>query len=221
MPAVFVLDLAEALALDGARDHDRGLAGGLARLLQCLIDLLQIVAIDHDGAASERLDPVPVMVGLPFVFGRAALAEPVDIEDGGEVRQPVVAGLVESLPDGALRQLAVAGKCPHVIGQLVQLAAGEGDADCDRQSLPQRAGGDIDPGQRRRGMALQARTELAKGQHLVVGDHTDRLEDGVEQRRRMAFREDQVVVVRLLRIVPVIEEVPRDQHRHQVGGRHR
>ena len=221
MPAVFVLDLAEAFALHRARDHDRRLASGLTRLRQRLVDLLQVVTIDHDGAATECLDPVAVVVGLPLVFGWAPLAQPVDVEDGREVRQRVVTRLVESLPDGALRQLAVAGQCPHVIGQLVQFAAGESHTHRDRQPLTQRAGGDIDPGQRRRGMALQARAEFAKGQHLIIGDHAHCLEDGVEQRRRVALGEDEVVVVRLSRIVPVIKEVPRNQHRHQVGSRHR
>src|SRR5438093_2685095 len=133
MPAILVLDLSEALSLDGACDHHRRLSGSLPRLLQGLIDLLQVVAIDHDGAASERLDPVAIMVGLPFVFGWAPLAEPVDIEDRGEVREAVVAGLVEALPDGALRQLAVAGEGPYVIRQLIQFAAGERHAYRDRQ----------------------------------------------------------------------------------------
>ena len=179
------------------------------------------MAVNHDGAATERLDPIAIVVGLPRIFGWAPLTQPVDIEDRREIRQAVVARLVESLPDGALRQLAVARERPHMVWQLIQFAAGEGHAHRDRQPLSQGARGDIDPGQRRRGMALQARPELAKGQHLIVGDDAHRLEDRVKQRRRVAFGEDEVVVVRLSRVVPVIQEVPRDEHRHQVGGGHR
>ena len=221
MPAVLVLDLAESLPLDGARDHDGRLAGRLARLLQGLVDLLHVVAIDDDGAATEGLDPVAIDIGLPFVLGRSPLAEPIDIEDGGEVREPVVAGFVEPFPDRPFRQLAIAGESPDVVGQLVELAAGECDPDRDGQPLAQRPGRHIDPGKNRRRMALEPRSKFPEGQQLIVADHPNRLEDGVEQGRGMALGEDQVVVGGRARIVPVVEEVPGDEDGHQIGGGHR
>src|SRR6267378_2245311 len=114
---------------------------------------------------------VTVDIGFPFVFGGSALAEPVDVEDGGEIREPVVARLVEALPDRSLSQLAIAGERPDMVGQLVELATGERDADGDRQPLAERPGRDIDPGQDRRGMSLQPRSELAEGEQLVIADH--------------------------------------------------
>ena len=61
---------------------------------------------------------------------------------------------------------------------------------------------------------------LAQRQQLVVADRARRLEDGVEQRRGVALREDQVVVVRRLGVGEVVAQIARQQHRHQVRRRH-
>src|SRR6202022_1519049 len=125
-PVALVLDFPEPFPPEGARNHNRRLAGCLPRLLQGLVDLLQVVAIDDDRPAAEGLNSVTIDIRLPFVLSRSALAEAVDVEDGGEVRQSVVAGFVEPFPDRTFRQLAVAGESPDGIGQLVELAAGDG-----------------------------------------------------------------------------------------------
>src|SRR5438270_2407819 len=85
VPVLFVLDLAETLAFDGAGDDDRRLAGSLASLLHRLVDLLRIVAIDDNSPTTEGLDSISIDLRLPLIFGRASLAQPVDVEDGGEV----------------------------------------------------------------------------------------------------------------------------------------
>src|ERR1700731_2243066 len=99
VPAVLVLDLLESLALDGARDDDARPVAARPCGLERLVDLDQVVPVDDDRPASERLDAVAVDVEIPFVFGWSALAEPVDVEDRGEIREPVVTPLVERLPD--------------------------------------------------------------------------------------------------------------------------
>src|SRR5438094_6308202 len=144
VPVLFVLDLAEALALDRARDHDGGLGGGLARLPQRLVDLLEVVTVDDNRTAATGLDPVAVDIGLPFVFGGSPLSEAIDVEDGGEIRKSVEAGLVEPFPDRSLGQLAIARQRPDMVGELVELATGERHAHGDRQPLAERAGGHVD-----------------------------------------------------------------------------
>src|SRR5580693_4043468 len=70
-------------------------------------------------------------------------------------------------------------------------------------------------------MTFQAGAEAAvAGHQLLVGHDTDRLENRVQQGRGMALGEDEVVVARLIRVVPVIAEVPADQDSQQVGGGH-
>ena len=70
-------------------------------------------------------------------------------------------------------------------------------------------------------MALDPAAELAKGEHLLVADGARRLVHGVQQRRGVALREDEVVVARVVRRAEVVVQVLADQHRHQVGGGHR
>ena len=109
----------------------------------------------------------------------------------------------------------------HAVRQLVQVAAGHRDADRDRQALAERARRHVGRRDARGGVALEARVELAERQQLVVVDRAGRLEDRVVQRRRVALGEDQVVVGRVGRVLVVQPQVPVEQHRHQVGGRHR
>src|SRR3981081_3406944 len=83
------------------------------------------------------------------------------------------------------------------------------------------AGRGVDPGQDRRRVTLEWRTELAEGQHLGVGDYAHRLEDRVDERRSVSLGEDQVVVVGLVRVLPVVVEMIADEAREQVGRGHR
>ena len=80
------------------------------------------------------------------MHGRAALAEPVDVDDRDQVAQLGVAGVLEGLPHRALGQLGVAAEHPDPQVGVLEPVAGERDADRDRQALAERAGGDVDPG---------------------------------------------------------------------------
>ena len=154
MPAILVLDLGEALALDGAsQDHGRAIGRG-SRALQRHVDLLDVVAVDHHGLYAERLGPAPVGIEVPTELSFPALAEAIDIDNRGEVGQAVKGGLVESLPDRALADLGVAAENPDVVGQPVQLLAGHRDADRDWEALPERTGGYVNPRKDRSGVTL-------------------------------------------------------------------
>ncbi len=221
MPAVLVLDERDALALDRMRHDHRRTVGVAQRLLEGMVDLFQVVTVDLDRIPAERPGARRVGFDIPAQHRLAALAEPIDVDDRGQVVQLVVRGVVERLPHRALGHLAVAQQDPHVVGQLVQILAGQADADADRQALAERTGGHVDPRDQRRRMALQPTAELAEGQQLVVGHRPRGLVERVEQRRRVPFGEDQVVVERVVRLIEVVGEVFGEQHRHQVGGGHR
>src|SRR5262245_57646367 len=155
MPAVFVLDLREAFAFQCPGDDDGRLACGLACPGKGGVDLLDVVAIDQYRESAEGLRPLTIDVNVPAVLGLATLAEPVDVEYGCQVGEPVVPGLVDSLPDRALCQLGIAAKGPDVEGQLVQVHTRQGDPDCDRQALTKRACGNVHPRYCRCGMPLK------------------------------------------------------------------
>ena len=203
-----VLDRGDAGALLGAgEDHRR--AVGLERLRIGRVDRLEVVAVDllhvpvaGRGARRQR-------GGVPLVHGRAALAEPVDVDDRDQVVEAGVAGLLEGLPHRALGELGVAAEHPDAEVGALEPLAGERDADRDRQALAERAGGDVDPGDLRRRVALQARAELAEGEQLLVVDRAGHLVHAVEQRRGVALGEDEVVVGRVLGRREVVAQVAR------------
>ena len=200
MLAVLVLDRLHALALLGPRDDRDRLAGRGLGLGVGGLDRVHVVAVDRDRLPAERLDPAHVAVEVPAEHRLARLAEPVDVDDRGQVVEPLPAGVLEGLPHRALGHLGVAAQHPHAVGQLVQRPARHRDADADRQALAERAGGHVGRRDPRRGVALEPRVELAERQQLLVVDRADRLQDRVVERRRVALGEDQVVVGRVVRV---------------------
>src|ERR1700694_6238221 len=99
MPAILVLDLRKAFALDRLGDDHGRLARRRKRGAVGAVDRGDVVAVDDDREAAERLDPAAGGVEGPAGLGLAALAEPGDVEDGCEIGKLVEAGLVERLPD--------------------------------------------------------------------------------------------------------------------------
>ena len=169
MLVLLVLDRGDAGALLGAgEDHRRAVGGerlrvgGVDRLEVVAVDLLHVPAAGR-GARRQR-------GGVPLVHGRAALAEPVDVDDRDQVVEAGVAGVLEGLPHRALGELGVAAEDPDPEVGLLEPLAGERDPDRDRQALAERAGGDVDPGDLRGRVALQAGAELAEGEQLLVVD---------------------------------------------------
>jgi hypothetical protein len=129
-----------------------------------------------------------------------------------------VTGVVERLPDRSFSGLAVSDEDPHVVRSLEDALSGERDTDADRQALTERARRHVDPREDRRGVPFQAAPELAEGQELVVVDGAGGLEHRVDQRRRVAFREDEVIVRRVVRLPEVVAQMPREEDRDQIGS---
>jgi hypothetical protein len=97
VPAILVLDLGEALALHRFGEHD-GRVTSVPGRCQRLVDLGDVVSVDGDGGAAEGLGTPLVGGHVPFQLGGATLAEPVHVDDRGEVAELVVGGLVQRLP---------------------------------------------------------------------------------------------------------------------------
>ena len=98
----------------------------------------------------------------------AGLAQPIHVDDGGQVGQAVEGGGLERLPDRALGHLRVAAQAPDPVREPVQSLPAQRNADRDRQPLAQRAGGHVDPRQDRRRVSLDPAAGLAEGEHLGV-----------------------------------------------------
>jgi len=214
----FVFYFGHTAALDGTGDDGRGPAGGGQGLGVRPVDGRGIVTVDLDGVPAEGTDPPGVRLGVPLVPRGAALPEAVDVDDGGKPFEPLVAGELEGLPDGALGELAVAAEHPDVVRQAVQPGAGHGEAGADGQALAERAGGNLHPWQSRRRVALQPAAEPAVAQQLLVADSAGRTQHRVQQGRGVPLGEDQVVVVGVVRVPHVVPQVAREQDGHEVGG---
>src|SRR5207248_1236234 len=80
------------------------------------VDGGDVVAVADDRVPAEGPGPLGVGVEVPAVHGLARLAQAVDVDDGGDVVEAVVGGVLERLPDGALGDLRVAAQHRHEIG---------------------------------------------------------------------------------------------------------
>jgi len=220
VPALLVFDERHALSFHRPGEHRRRL-GRAASALERVVDLGEVVSVDDDRVDAERADARRVRAHVPLELGGPALAEPIHVDDGGEIRETFVTGVVERFPDRALGRLAVSDEDPHVIRRLEHPLSGEGDADADRQALSERAGRDVHPREDGRGMPLQAASELAEGHELIVVDRAGRLEHRVDKGRRVAFREDEVIVRGVVGLAKVVAQMPGEEDRDEVGGRER
>lgn len=94
-----VLDADEVLALEGLGDDDGGLARVLLGLFDGLLDLDDIVAVDHVDVPAEAGPPRLVDVNLVLERCRLRLAQSVAVQEGNHVVQLVIGREGRSLPD--------------------------------------------------------------------------------------------------------------------------
>src|SRR5829696_9764388 len=137
--AGLVLDRRYALALLGPGDDHGRRPGRRDRLVERGGDRVDVVAVDGDRVPAERLGAADVAVEVPADHRLARLAEPVDVDDRGQVVQLVERRVLERLPDRALGHLRVAAQAPDPVRQPVEPLARQRHADCDRQPLAERA----------------------------------------------------------------------------------
>ena len=220
MPALLVLEKRHAFAFDGASE-DGCRALGTARTCGRVVDLREVMAIDNARIDPERSDARGVRVHVPLQLGRPALAEAIDIDDRGEIGEDLVSCVVERLPDRSLGGLAIAHEHPHVERRREWALRRERDADPDRKPLAERPGGNVDPREHRRGMALEPAPELAERHELVVRDRAGRLQHRVHERRGMTLGKDPMVIRRILGMREVAAQVSREEDRHEIGRRQR
>ena len=129
VPAALVLDLRVPLALERLGDDRRRLPARRLRLAVRGVDLLHVVAVDLDRMPAEGAQAVGVRGQIPAVHGLSALAEPVDVDDRGQVVELVEGGVFGCLPHRALGHLAVAADHPDPERQAVEPLPGERHPD--------------------------------------------------------------------------------------------
>ncbi len=125
-----------------------------------MVDIIQVMAVNLNRMPAKRAGPVGVGLNVPSQLGLASLSQTIDVDDGSHVGEVVVGGLVETFPYGALRGFAVSHQHPHTIRKLVEILAGQRDADSNGQALTKRARGHIDIRNNGYGMTLDRAAEL-------------------------------------------------------------
>ena len=155
------------------------------------------------------------------MHGLARLAEPVDVDDRGEVVEARNRRRARTPPRSSPRPSHSRRTAPR------RGTAGARGA-CRRARRRRRSAGPARVSRwPRRPMAARESggprggSRAAEGQQLLVGDRAGRLEHAVVERRGVPLGEDQVIVAGVLGMVEVVAQVAGEQHRHQVGGGHR
>ena len=123
--AVHVFQERDPASLLGLSDDQGRRPGLIQRLCISLVDLFGVVAVDLDRVPAEGLGAGDVVVAVPAVHRLAGLAEAVHVQNGYEVVELVVGGVLEGLPHRALCHLGVAAKHPDPVGEFIQVLAGQ------------------------------------------------------------------------------------------------
>src|SRR6266403_132383 len=151
VPLRVVLHERHALALDGVRHHQRRRALRGLGLVERLVDLCHVVAVDLDHRPAERLPLGDDGLEIEHLADEVVELDLVVVDDHGEVVDGMV-GTPElrrghrRLPHLALLDLAVAEDAIDTRGRARELGA-EGQPERDREALSERAGSRLDPGQ--------------------------------------------------------------------------
>src|SRR5439155_6604350 len=93
VPALLVLDERDAFSFHGPGEHG-GRPACTPGALERVVDLGEVVAVDDDGIDAESADPRRVRAHVPLELGWPALAEPIDVDERGEVREAFVTSML-------------------------------------------------------------------------------------------------------------------------------
>lgn len=99
MPVFQVLDVGEVLAFERLGDEGGGLVFGASGHMESFDQLFDVVSINDNGVPAKGLETLLVDVHLVAEGSWLGLAKTVDVEDGTQVVQLVVAGEVDGFPD--------------------------------------------------------------------------------------------------------------------------
>ena len=210
MPAVAALDQRHTLALEGPREDDGRAAVRVPRFGQRIQQLAEIVSVDHDGVPAEGAPAPRVRVHVVAPLGRPALAEAVDVGDDAQVVEVEIRPGLRRFPHRSLRRLAVA---QQYVGAVIGSKAAriQGNPDCCADPLPKGPGRDVDERQPGRGVTFEVALQSSQRQQLAAVDEAGLGPGCVQQRRRVALRQHEPVVVVVLRVARIEPHLPEEQ----------
>jgi len=210
-----------------AADQARPLVGD--RLFQCAADLAGVEPVALGRVpATRRIARHHVLVAREV--GRTVDGDSIVVPQHDQPPELQMPGEPDRLMVDALHQIAVAGDDEGPVVDLVvavnrvQMPLGDRHPDRHREPLPERAGGRLDPGKLEILRVPGARAvQLAKALDVVERRPriSGQVEQGVDQHRAVAGRQDETVAVRPGRVGGVVFQVPGEQCGRRVGHAHR
>ena len=221
MPVVLVLQEGNARTFVGFGD-DSEWAFVQADAAQDFHDFFHIMAVvEGFNAPAKGFKTFDVNVDVVTERRRLTLAEAVDVHNRDEIAQLVIARERSGFPDRTFGNFAVTEENIGVVIQLI-LSCGERHTDADAKSLTERTRRHIGERKARRRMTFEVVAKLAEFQQFGNRDKAVFRPCSVKQRRSVAFRENEAVVVVVMRILRVIlhvaEEECRDNIRRRAAG---
>ena len=199
-------------------DHTGPIAPFGPTFLECAGDRLVVVPVDREGVPSESTETLCIPVDIEAVHGSLALAHAVNVDDGIQVVHPVITRQRGRLPHRALGALTVSHQYIRVVRRSVHPRS-QRHAQRGRQPLSQGSRRDADPWDPRRRVAFQVAVKLAERHRGGLIDYSCLGVRCVQQRCRVAFRQHEPVVRRVVRLLRVVAHLLEEYDRSQVGGR--
>jgi hypothetical protein len=218
VPSLLAFGKRHAFPFDRAGENHRRPAAGVARLEERVENRGHVVAVDDERVPAERAPAACELLQIVVPHRRAALAETVHVGDAAQVVEAVDGRDVARFPHGTFCRLTVAEQHVRAIRR-VDAPRVERGADGGTDALAERSGGHVDEGQARRRVPFEIRSDVAQLEQLFTRERAGFGPRRVQNRRRMSFRQDEAVRVRVVRIFRIESHLAEEQRRHQLGHR--
>jgi hypothetical protein len=177
-----------------------------------------VVPVHHQRLPAERAPADGQRVHVVLEHGRAALAQPVDVDHGAQVVETVVGPQRGGLPHRTLGRLAVSQQ--HVgAGRGSRAARVERHAERGTDALAQGSGGDVYERQTRRRVALEVGRDLPQLEQPRRVERAGLGPGGVEDGGRVPLGQDEPVVLGPPGVGRVETHLAEEQRRDDFRGR--
>src|SRR5678815_34176 len=138
MPARMVLHEGDAFPLKRLGKQNRRFALGAGGSIKGREQSGQVMPVNYQGLPAKAGPTGAITLHVVLQHGRIALTESIDIHNGTEIIQPMMASDLCSLPHRSFDRFSITHQDIGSVIKLVDILRIECDSDTDRQSLPQR-----------------------------------------------------------------------------------
>ena len=143
--------------------------------------------VNHQRLPAKAGPPGAIGLHVVLQHGGIALTQSIDIDNGTEVIQAMIARDFNRFPYGSLDGFSITHQDVGSVVELVDIPRIEGYSNTDRQSLPERAGGHVHERQAGSRVAFEIGRQRSELEQFALGKETGFGPSGIEQGGSMAF----------------------------------